>query len=235
MRIRILLACTAAVLMAAPALAVLKDYGLDGDQSTKFPTDGTINRPGTVSGPVLIADPGGGSVTLLQLRGTNAFTDIVGGTITSMIPGTTVELDVNTSAGPDNGQGGSGSTASSTSWGSLTGWTQTGRLVCTTNCPGGCPAGVSSCIPFVGFEGTGPPAPLKATAFTFDPWDYEGDMSGFTAPSFEIVELVGGAVEANLQYKGTPPAPDVPALPLLGIGGLGAALVYLGARGMRRK
>ena len=137
-----------------------------------------------------------------------------------------------TTAGPSPSQGGSGTTLSTINWGSLVGWTQSGRLVCTTHCPGSC-GGFSPCIPFVGFEGTGPPWPLKATTFNLDPFTFTGDS--FTAPSVEFVNLSGGAVTTNANGGGTL-AGFTDIVPTFGIGGLvalGAALVYLGAHAIR--
>ena len=235
MKLRILLIGFAALLFAQPGFADLRKYDISGDQSTEFPTSGTIFRVGTNSGKALIDDTG---PVLRSLTIRNAFTDTVGGTLTSGIPGTTVVLDSRTDINPTlpiTGQAGAGSVASSVSWGALTGWSQTGRLVCVTHCPGGCPTGVSSCVPFVGFEGTGPPAPLSSPTYTFDPFVFSGGGASFSAPSVETVNLVGGAVTANIIFSGTRVFGSVPAIPLVALGGLGAGLVYLGSRALRRK
>ena len=230
----ILLAGMAALLISQPALAVLKGYVIEGDQSTLTPTDGTTLRPGTIVGnQAIIDDAGDGTPTLVSLEVVNAWTDSLGATTTTTVPGSTVALDSVTTAGPSAGQTGSGDTASSISWGVLTGWTQTGYLTCISNCPGGpCPA--SACIPFIGFEGTGPPAPLSATAFDSDPWTFAGDGSSFAAPSVEMVNLSGGGVTVNLQWGSSTRTFPVPALPLVGLGVLGSGLVYLAARAIRR-
>jgi hypothetical protein len=234
MKLRHLVAFAGLLLMALPAAAGTRIYDIDGDNSTQFPTDGTILRPNSVTGIAIIEQ----GPTLTALTAATTFIDIVGGTVTTTIPGTTVTVDVITEIGPTlgGGQGGTGSVDTTIDWGALNGWTQTGRLICTTFCPGGCPTGISSCVPFVGFEGTGPPAPLKASSFLTDTWTFTGDGTGggFTSPSFETTNLGGGAVTANLLIRGIL-RPIVPALPLLGVAGLGAALVYLGTRAIRRK
>jgi hypothetical protein len=241
MKLRILLVAAVALLLAQPGFADLRKYDVGGDQSTEFPTDGTILRPGTNSGTALIDDDNGGTSPVLRsLKMRNAFTTIVGGTSTAGIPGTTVVLDSRTDFGPTipiAGQAGTGDVGTSISWGALTAWTQTGRLNCTTFCPGGCPTGVSSCVPFVGFEGTGPPAPLKGggASFNFDPFTFSGAGASFSAPSVETVNLSGGAVTANISITGSRVFGSVPAIPLAALGGLGAGLVYLGARALRRK
>ena len=238
MKLRIVLAATVALLIAQPALSDLRSYDTGGDQSTEFPTDGTVFRPGTNSGETEIdINVGAGATTLVKHVVTNAFLDIVGGTSTTNIPGTTVTLDSITKLTIAAGQtgttafGGSGGTIT---FGSLSGWTQTGRLNCTTHCPPGDCFGASSCIPFVGFEGTGPPAPLKDDSFNVDGWVLTGaGLNHFDVSSFEIVNLGLGAVTANVLWTGW--SFMVPAVPLAGVAGLGAALVYLGARAIRRK
>lgn len=237
MKLRILLAGVAALLLAQPAFASLKAYTITGDQSTLFPTCGTVLRPNTQSGSATISDNGNGTPTLVELNSQNIFTDVVGGTVTSAVPGTTVSLNSRTVASPAPGQTGTGSTTTTILWGGLTGWTQTGRLNCTTNLPGGGTPPPSSCVLFVGFEGTGPPAPLKSSTFNTDPWTFTVTTGErFDAPSVEFVELGGGAVEANIQIRGgLLPDNPVPALPLIGVAGLGAALLYLGARAIRSR
>lgn len=234
MKLRMLIVGAMAFVLAAPVMAVEKAYNLSGDQSTQFPTDGTILRPGTVAGSTVIDDDGGGTPTLVNLTVINEYQDIVGGTSTSGIPGTTVLLDSITTAGPTDGQTGTGDTTTAISWGTLTGWTQTGTLTCTTFCGGtpGCPTGVSSCIPFVGFEGVGPPAPI-ARALDLGSQAFAADMSSFTSNSTEFVNLSGGAVTGFLTWGGS--LVTVPLLPLAAFGGLGAGMVFLGSRALRRK
>ena len=232
MKLRILVASAAVLVMAAPAVADIKGYKGLGDNSVLFPTDMSLYHAGVVRGRTLINDGGDDSPILVLLRSTTAFTDTVGGTTTTNIPGTTVTLDVVTTAGPSPNQGGTGDTLTTINWGNLVGWTQSGRLVCQSHCPGGCGL-ASSCIPFVGFEGTGPPAPLKSSTFNIDPWVFAGDS--FIGPSVEFVNLSGGAVTANANGGGSL-AGFSDIVPTFGIGGLaalGAALVYLGTRAIR--
>ena len=235
MKFRAFAAAAAAMLMAAPALADVRGYTLRGDNTGLFPTDMTIFRPG-VQGKALIREenPVSGTPTLVMLRLHTAFIDTLGGTSTTGIPGTTVTLDFLTWARPAGGQIGV-RVGSTINWGALTGWTQTGRLVCTEYCPGGCGICAGPCIPFVGFSGTGPLPPLKASTFNLDPFTFSGDI--FTAPSVEFVNLSGGAVTANANAGGTL-AGFSNIVPTFGIGGLavlGAALVYLGARAINRE
>jgi hypothetical protein len=179
-----------------------------------------------------VINDNGSTPTLQSMVLIGAFTDFVGGATVSGIPGTTVELHSTTTLGPAPNQTGVGSTTGSINWGQLTGWTQTGQLFCVTNCPGGC-AGASSCKPFVGFEGLGPPAPLKASSFNTDPWTFTTDSHSFKTASVELVSLGLGAVTAAGQFGGR--LVQIPALPLAALGGLGAGLVYLGSRALSRK
>jgi len=70
---RICMLLVAGLVLAAPIAAELKTYTLDGDQSTLFPTDGTILRAGSVSGTAVIADDGDGSPTLHSLELTHGY------------------------------------------------------------------------------------------------------------------------------------------------------------------
>ena len=102
----------------------------------------------------MINDTGNGTPTLQSALLQASWDDFVGGTTVSGIPGTTVQLHAENTISIGPNQTGTGSTTTSINWGTLTGWSQTGRLLCVTNCPGGC-GGASSCKPFVGFEGLG--------------------------------------------------------------------------------
>jgi len=205
-----------------------------GSCAPGFPVFGSPKPPcnKTDGGSVVINDTGNGTPTLQSLILQAQWDDFVGATTVTGIPGSTVQLHAENTLGPAPNQTGAGNTATSISWGALTGWSQTGRLLCVTNCPGGC-FGASGCKPFVGFDGLGPPAPLKASSFLTDPWVFTGDTHSFSSASFEIVNLGAGAVTAATQMGGR--LVEVPALPLAALGGLGAGLVYLGSRALGRK
>lgn len=205
-----------------------------GSCAPGFPTFGSQKPPcnKTDGGSIVINDSGNGTPTLQSMILQAQWDDFVGGTTVSGIPGTTVQLHAENTLGPAPNQTGTGSTAALINWGALTGWSQTGRLLCVTNCPGGC-NNASSCKPFVGFEGLGPPAPLKASSFNTDPWVFTGGGDQFSSASVEIVSLGLGAVTAAAQVGGR--LVQIPALPLAALGGLGAGLVYLGSRALGRK
>ena len=186
----------------------------------------------------VITDTGNGSPTLTSITLHAAFTDVVGGTSTTGIPGTTVYLDNLITIGPAPNQVGSGSSTTSINFGLLSGWAQTGRLGCTTFCPPGGVCKVSACTPFGVLAGTGPLAALKSSAFNLDPWTFAGGGTSFSTGSVETTFLPAtgpgaGSVRASLLLGGR--LITIPALPLAGVAGLGAGLVYLGARALRRK
>ena len=207
-------------------------FPLVGSCAPGFPTNGSPEPPCnlTTGGSIVVNDTGSGTPTLTSMLLIAEWDDFVGASTVAGIIGATVQLHAENTISTAPNQTGAGSTAGTINWGNLTGWSQTGRLFCQTNCPGGCGA-ASGCKPFVGFDGLGPPAPLKATVFNTDPWVFTGDQ--FHATTFEIVSLGLGAVTANLQIGGRLIA--IPALPLAALGGLGAGLVYLGARALGRK
>jgi len=225
-----------ALLLALPAAGALKTYTLSGDQSVLFPTCGTILHPNSVSGTAVVDEQGDGAPVLVELElhhawaaGVPDLQDFGCG-----IPGTTLSLDVERTLRPAPSQTGSGSTTTSISWGVLGGWTQTGRLVCTTHCPGGCPQFCEECPLAVGFEGTGPPPPMSGTSFDTGPWTFSEDGFSLAAGPVEFVNLGGGAVTESLVWWGALSVP-VPALPLVGLAALAGALLYLGVRAAARR
>jgi hypothetical protein len=160
MKIRSLLNLAVLISLAGSASAGTRIYDINGEFSTLFPTDGTLHRPNPVTGLAIIEH--GPRLTELTLSA--GFFDTVGSTSTSVIPGTTTTLDFLIEMRPDLSTPpiSTGTVEADIDWGTLSGWTQTGRIVCITHCPGGCPTGISTCIPFVGFEGTGPIPPSRA-------------------------------------------------------------------------
>jgi hypothetical protein len=222
----------AAGVLAQPAAAALKSYTLSGDQSSLFPTCGTILHPGAVSGTALIDETGDGTPVLVDLEVQVDWAELIGYVDIGGIPGTSVTLESHQVLRPAPSQSGVGDTTSTIHWGSLTGWTQTGYYACITHIPGGSPP-PSACVTFVGFEGTGPPTPLASDSFDTDPWSFGPDGFSLTAPPVQIVNLGMGLLTGTVQWKGDLNV-GVPALPLLGLAALSAALLYLGVRSLRR-
>jgi hypothetical protein len=199
-----------------------------------FPTRGSDDPPcnKTDGGVIVINDTGNGTPTLQTLRLEASWDDIVGGTSTSGIPGATMQIHEETTVTAGSNQTGTGSTTTSINWGTLTGWSQTGTVLCVTHCPPpGC-FSASACKGLYSFEGLGPPFHLSATSFNTDPWTFSVDGREFKSDSFEIVSLGFGLWRSELQLGGR--QIQVPALPLAALAGLGAGIVYLGARALRR-
>lgn len=222
----------AALLLASAAGADVKTYTLDGDQSSFLSPIGADFQPGAVSGLARI-DESGLAPTLLELDLRVAYTDVTAATILTGIPGSTMQLDSLEVLRPSPGQVGVGSTSTTITWGTLTGWTSSGRIVCTTHLPG--PPPPSACDPIYGFEGTGPNLPLAGTEFDTDPWSFTA--AGFVfgpTPSIEFSNDGFGTVRQSLTFGGSLVA-GVPGLPLAGLGALGAVLLLLGAGLLRRR
>ena len=216
----------ALLLLAPTAHASVMLYDLEGDQSNLFPTDMSLYRMGAVTGTALIDDSGNGSPRLVDLELEILWSQVIGDS--SGIPGTTVVLEQYQVLRPDPNQTGTGSTATTISWGTLAGWAQTGHFACRTNCPGGC-GGTSLCIPFVGFEGTGANPPLKTTSLNTDPWVFADDPRSFQSSSVEYINLTGGVVTGNVVWRGLFTS-LVPSSSLLGLTALGAILTIAGIR-----
>ncbi|HVN39790.1 MAG TPA: hypothetical protein VMW19_16630 [Myxococcota bacterium] len=209
-------------------------YPAAGSCPPTFLTHGSPQPPCnlTSGGHITINDTGNGTPTLTSMLLIAEWDDFVGAATVTGIPGATAALHAENTITVTPNQTGTGSTSGTINWGTIVGWSQTGRLFCQTGCPSpGCGT-ASACKPFVGFEGLGPPAPIEPPQqFNLDPWVFTGDK--FTSKGFEIVSLGSGAVTANTQIGGRLVA--IPALPLAALGGLGAGLVYLGSRALGRK
>ena len=224
----LVLVCSQGLATAAIGQAT---YELTGDHTLETPgACGTIVSPGSVNGTAVVGD----GPELLSLELVVSFVAECDATVISGIPGSTITLDYHRELGPAGNHAGTGTTSSTINWGAVPGWTYTGRLICTSYCPGGCP-GTPPCEPFVGFEGSGPLADLQSTAFNSDPWAFTTDSEHFTASEIEIVNLFG-AVTEDIVWSGTrapepAPVPIGPLAPAL----TGAALLALGLVGLRRR
>lgn len=223
---RLLPALVAVALLPLPAAGEIARYVIDGDQSTRTPTDGTLLRPGSASGTAWIADDGGGAPRLERLELEHGY--VATHVQNSSVVGT-YELKRSLSAAP--GQAGSGGTSDEISWGSLTGWSQTGFLRCPAECFATDPECESACALTFGFAGTGPLPPLAGGGFDSDPWVFDGDGTGFTAAPIEIVNLAGGLVTEHLVWRGSFVGP-VPSFPLLATLALATGIALLGARAL---
>lgn len=222
-----LLLCAA----ASPALASIKVYdstktgGQGGDvllyvASTCTPVS---VKPGALSGLTILTDPGGGTVTLDSLSIQQKLTFNVD-TTAVFGPGafffaTQVQTDT-----PLEGQTGTGNTSpsGSVSWGVLAGWSSTGLSHCIAS-----PA--ATCVNNGFLHGSTIPSLTRSPTYDLGTWtfDAEGD---FAATAY--IEQTANGGESNIQWllRGAYVGPSVPALPLIGLGALAAAVLVGGAR-----
>ena len=129
--------------------------------------------------------------------------------------------------GPSNNQTGTGSTASSITWGNLSGWTITGGSWCHS---------VPSYICLLGPGGVGDDTVdpiLESTHFDVGTWTFHG--TGFRATPYVAftTDTAGNSLHiwrGALAQDGT-----VPALPLVGVGAVGASLIAMGWSALRRR
>lgn len=177
------------------------DYVLFGQTIIDY--DGDTASFNGVSGRASI-DETGASPVLTQLDVEICWSGTFDATSVCGCAGSTVDLDSYQVLRPALPESGTGNSVTSISWGTLTGWTSTGRLFCETTPGGGCSAGCG-CVPFFGFEGTGPPMPLSSPSFDTDPWNFIplGDPGVlFTTPEFEIANLFFGSLTQDLRLVG---------------------------------
>ena len=129
--------------------------------------------------------------------------------------------------GPEADEVGSGSTASSITWGDVTGWTVTGGAFCHAGA-----SYICSLLDAIHDETVDPV--LVSDNYDIGSWTFHG--TGFTATPF--VHETGASTLGNLQWllRGTL-AQDgtVPALPLLGIGAVGVSVFAMGVASLRRR
>jgi hypothetical protein len=184
----------------APALT--GDYVLYGQSYLDF--NGDTSTVNAISGVASIDESTPGSPVLTQLDVDVCWSQSFDATAVCGCAGSTVNLDSKQLLRPTPGQVGTGSTVTSISWGTLTGWTQTGHLACTTSPGPSCPS-CSACVPFFGYEGTGPPLPLSSSSYDTDPWSFiplgnPGIL--FVTDDFQITNLAAGAVTQAIRLVG---------------------------------
>ena len=111
-------------------------------------------------------------------------------------------------------------------WGTLTGWAITGATFCNANPAFICGLAVGSLLTSVD------PA-LRSGFYNTDPWSFHG--TGFrTMPFVFFTSTLPGNSQVVLKGPLAPNA-SVPALPLLGVGALGASLFAMGIAALRRR
>ena len=213
-------------LATAPATAALKKYDVRGTTLTHFITASPeVERtfPDPKDPDVAVIDESGASPVLKKLL---YLSDNHRTIIFPQLSGGFVFFSLKISEGPEANQTGTGSTASSITWGLATGWTLTGGQWCNS---------VPSYICTLGnvvSEATVDPF-LESTAFDIGTWTFHG--TGFRAtPQVNFTTVDPGnsmrIIRGALAQDGT-----VPAVPLVGIGAVGASLIAMAWSALRRR
>jgi len=229
----------AVIAFSTNAIAETKVYssnppgGLQGDAIINTPANSPSSEFFGESqfGRVVITDDGLGTVTLDEFIDTSSPTPLDLDLSTALGPGAFVFNAPTTTTSPTPGQTGTGSTAAGTgsiTWGVISGWTNTGFQFCisspTTVCNStSTPHGVTT-------EADDVPS----STYDLGTWSFDAEGNYEASPLIGST-LSGGTSNIVLLYRGRLVGPALPALPLLGMGALGLALLSLGARSSLQK
>ena len=132
-------------------------------------------------------------------------------------------------SGPGPDEVGTGSTASSIYWGDVESWSVTGGTYCNAN-----PSYICSLALVVQDETLDPP--VVSSHYDIGTWTFHG--TGWRSNLGGFVHRTGSTDDGNLMWNlwGTEAADGtVPALPLLGIGAIGASVISMGIAMIRRR
>jgi hypothetical protein len=238
---RLLAVSIALSLLSIPAAgrAVIVTFTISDDAEFAFPFlgIGPLAAPGAVEGTTVIDDTGNQTPTLNSLQIRVQWADTVSGGLlddVTGVPGSSIEIDLDTTIGPLPNQTGAGSVSTLIHWGPLSGWVQSGEFSCVTICPGGCFQTVCDLV--YGFEGTGPPPPLTSSSYNLDPWTFSGGGASFDGPiAGQRLWLIPGSVlfTGDVWLSGVRTA--VPALGGWGASALAGVLLFAGYWQMVRK
>ena len=136
--------------------------------------------------------------------------------------------------GPTRGQTGTGSSASAITWGQVSGWTVSGGTFCNAISDSGDDAFAYICsLAGLVYLGTVDPDQYS-THYDIGTWTFHG--TGFKATPFIYRTFQVYAGNQQWELRGGRVADGtIPALPILGIGAVGASLLTLGVAGTRRR
>ena len=228
-RVRLFLVSLGIVALAAPAATgSLKKYDVRRSQQLHyFNTSPEVEFQSVLGlGKGLIDDSGAAPVLkklLIVSGGASGRTVIV-----PQLSGGFIWFNEQSILAPADNQTGSGSTASSITWGDLTGWTITGAVFCHA-----IPSYVCDLAQSVNDDTID--AVLISTHYDIGTWTFHG--TGFTNPE-GFIHRTSTSDEGNLMYmlRGHEAADGtVPALPLLGISAVGVSVLAMGVASMRRR
>ena len=219
--------------VTAAALAEIRSFdstppqGLAGDLILTVVSDSAPVRvtPGVLQGASRTSDDGAGSVTLeslaiVQRTLLDVDTENVFG------PGSFILIDAATTdrlLAPHIGSG-SSDAAGSVTWGIVSQWSATGSNYC-----------VSSPVSICNSNGFahGVTAPKQMPSFSYDLGTWSFDAIGDYEATPYIVQTANGN-ESNIQYqlRGRYLGSTLPALPVVGLSALAAALAVVGGRAL---
>ena len=228
-RVRLFLVSLGIVALAAPvATAALKRYDLNRSRLLHYATTSphAEYQSENIVGSKAIIDESAGDPVLKKLLMISGG----GGGVTVIVPGLSggiIWFNQDSSQGPTNNQTGTGSTASSISWGDVDGWTITGGTFCFA-----APSYICS-MADAAHEATADSF-LNSTHYDLGTWAFHG--TGFTHPEGFVQRTVEDP--GNMQWYvrgGEAQNGTVPALPLLGIGAAGVSVFAMGVASMRRR
>ncbi len=233
--------CTLAVagLLAADAGAALKKYRLQ--RQTGVNTSDVTPSPDTVARGNSDFGKESEAVALVEDSGSNAIlrrlVDATDRSVTVLVPSlaTNIFVSNNLRQGPGTGVfnggpvpsfTGTGSTASTIRWGTVTGWTQSGSFWCNSN------PGVICSLAMGMDEDTVDPR-ANSEFYDLGTWFFHG--TGFTSiPYINSYNTNNFGNTTHLQKGFLKRDGTVPALPVLGVVLLGSSLVAGGVAAMRR-
>ena len=215
-------------LTALPADAALKKYAVRARTLAHFSDSSphvfnVPTQPGAPSSKGVIDESGASPVLKkLVMIGVLRLTTIV-----PSISGGFIWLNTKSISGPGNNQTGTGSTATSITWGDATGWTITGGSFCQAN-----PSYICSLAKAT--HETTTDTTLISSHYDIGTWTFHG--TGFTATPYISFTSTSDVGNNQVFLRGLERADGtVPALPLLGLGAVGVSLIAMGFSSRRRR
>jgi len=235
MRLRPLLLLLAATLIPGSALAELKGYNGSVRRAihTITLTITVQSYPNWRTMDISIEDTQNASPTLTNFQfitsqANTTFTDGFAG------PGSYVHTRTISTTGAQPSIG-SGDTQTFISWGTVTGWSGTGGSFCRSSndpaFPGtGAPGPICDLVAFTE-DGTIPPI-IPSTSYDLMSWGFDGE-GDFGGDNYIWQSNDGGKSNEDYYLKGQLNV-NVPAMSVVGFGVLGASLLFLGVRSLRK-
>lgn len=228
------LLCTACFVLSlgfvSSASAEVKAYSgdvLPGDFLSNG-ADGPTNDLGILKGGYLLDDAATGTVTIdsysMEIKTSVNFDATV-----AFGPGGFLFATENSTRNVSPGHTGTGSTLTSVTWGVVAGWSATGGQFCSSS-------PTSACAEFAaGPHGLTSPLSISSVTYDLGTWNFDAAGDFTAAAPYDFETTMGGTGNGQFLLRGALQGPALPALPLVGFGALGVALLVGGARMIVRK